>query len=55
MRSHVAHALLPDRSTRESAERVLRDVFWRSRKNATPATVTPIASARAKNLSVSPR
>lgn len=52
MRSHVSHALLPDRSASGSTERVLRDAFWRSQKNATPATVTPIAIARTKNLPV---
>jgi hypothetical protein len=52
MRSHVAHALLPERSASASAERVLRDVFWRNQKSASFATVTPIASARAKNLPV---
>jgi hypothetical protein len=52
MRSHVAHALLSDRFTSASAERVLRDVFWRCRKNVPLATVTPIASARTKKLPV---
>jgi hypothetical protein len=52
MQSHVYHALLPDRSPNGSTERVLRDAFWRSRKNSAPATVTLIDTARAKNLSV---